>query len=144
MSFANTFDQLNEQASAIGYRVVVDAFQNKDLETIRAIRDDVVRLYDGLIKVVNEKLSYEAWHEYYIDISINNAFHKLDTSGEFTRLVDKLKLIDAEGYYFSTIKPLMLMDIKHVLDEREQILTTYEGIIQQIIADRRAAMHIVK
>lgn len=143
MAFANTFDALNAKAAALGERVFHQVLEEKDIEGIRSIIADTEKMYDGILNFVSNRSEHAEWYKFFMDANIHNNMHKLDRSGEFTRIVEEMKTVDTEGYYFATIRPIILRGVVPIYQEREVVLGQLNYIMNHIIAERRNSMSVV-
>jgi hypothetical protein len=141
---ANTFDALNARATVIGMAMGARAVHENNVEVLRKMRESADKLYDIVIALAEGKADYPEWYAAFIDLNVNNAFHEMDETGEFTRIVDELKTIDATGYYFSTIVPLIKAGPAVLIDERRRMMLGFDMVIEQVIANRRALIKPVE
>lgn len=141
---ANAFDVLNARASIIGMELGARAVHEGNVEVLRQMREGAEKLYDIIIKLADGKADYPEWYAAFIDANVNNAFHKMDTTGEFTKIVEELKTIDATGYYFTTIVPMIRNGSAILVDERRRMLAGFDMVIEGVIEQRRASIKPVE
>lgn len=141
---ANTFDALNERATVIGMAMGARAVHENNLEVLRKMRDCAAKLYEVIIDLADGKADYPEWYAAFIDLNVNNAFHEMDETGEFTRIVDELKTLDATGYYFTTVVPLIRTGSAVLKDERDRMLAGFDMVIDQVIENRKALIKPVE
>lgn len=139
-----TFDALNERATVIGMALGARAVHENNVEVLRKMRECAAKLYEVIIDLADGKADYPEWYAAFIDANVNNAFHEMDETGEFTRIVDDLKTLDATGYYFTTVVPLIRTGSEVLKNERDRILAGFDMVIAQVIENRRAMIKPVE
>lgn len=124
-----TFDAVNARAAAIGQVIFHDIVKNKDIESLQQLRNMAVELYAGLRAMAKTVPSYDAWHAMFIKMNVDAPFNQLDTTGEYTKLVEELKTIDAQAYYAEVVAPLLAQGPDAFDQERDRILSFYDAAI---------------
>lgn len=138
------FDEVNARASALGIQLTILAAQNQDVETLRKCRELAEGLYNDLIVMSKSIPDYPTWWNALVKMNVESPFNEMDKTGEFRKLVEVLKTIDATGYYFQTIVPLMKNGPSQFVIERDLVLAQYDFVINMVIQDRRDSMKVVE
>lgn len=143
MAFANTFDALNAKSIQLGFRIFEQLMEEKDVEGVRRIIADTEKMYAGIITFIENRYDYAAWYKYFIETNVNSCMNDLDRTGEYARIVEEMKTVDAEGYYFSVIRPIIQRGVVPIYQEREVVLGQLKGVLSMVIAERRRSFEVV-
>lgn len=125
----NTFESLNTQVRAIGNEIGRKFYEDSGTESIRTLRDEVEVIYNTMIDQVKRKVDYSTWYSAFVTLNKTSRYHVLDTTGEFTRLVDELLKLDATEYYTNTILPMFDNGERPLIKERNWTLSYLDNLI---------------
>lgn len=128
----NTFDSLNAKVAEMGAAMGAKFMADRDLDAIKLLRDEAEALYNNVIDMVANRVDYPTWYSNFVNMNLNNRYHKLDTTGEFTKAVDEVLKLDATGYYFNVIMPLIKNGTAPLIAERDAQLSQLDFIISMI------------
>lgn len=140
----HVFEEVNARAAAIGERLIQQAIEKNDIESVRKIRQLVDELYGTLIELAKSKPDYPTWHAALMKLNNESPFIQLDTTGEFGRIVEELGSIDATGYYFEQVMPVMKNGEATFTAERAAVLASFDDLIVLIANQRRGDMTLVE
>lgn len=128
----NTFESLNAKVAEMGAAMGAKFMADRDLDAIKLLRDEAEALYNNVIDMVANRVDYPTWYSNFVNMNLNNRYHKLDTTGEFTKAVDEVLKLDATGYYFNVIMPLIKNGTAPLIAERDAQLSQLDFIISMI------------
>lgn len=128
----NTFESLNAKVAEMGAAMGAKLMADRDLAAIKLLRDEAEALYNNVIDMVANKVDYPTWYSNFVSMNLNNRYHALDTTGEFTKAVDEVLKLDATGYYFNVIMPLIKNGTVPLIAERDAQLSQLDFIISMI------------
>lgn len=128
----NTFESLNAKVAVMGAAMGAKFMADRDLDAIKLLRDEAEALYNNVIDMVANRVDYPTWYSNFVNMNLNNRYHKLDTTGEFTKAVDEVLKLDATGYYFNVIMPLIKNGTAPLIAERDAQLSQLDFIISMI------------
>jgi hypothetical protein len=134
---SHAFTEVNIKAAAIGEALLQKAIIDGDIETLKAFRQCAADLYENLIQVVDTKPDFATWHALFLKLNKETTMNQLDTTGEFTRLVNLLDDIDAGAHYRTEVVPLFAMGKAPFEAERDMCLGNLDELIAIVI--RRSA-----
>lgn len=139
----NTFESLNAKIATLGAEMGTKFVADRDLATIKLLRDDAEALYNNIIDMVAKRVDYPTWYSNFVSTNLNNRYHALDKTGEFTRAVDEVLKLDATGYYFNVIMPLIKNGTEPLIAERDLQLSQLDFIISMITLEQTLSVKLV-
>lgn len=128
----HTFESLNAKIATLGAEMGAKMMADRDLVAIKLLRVEAEAIYNNVIDMVTKKADYPTWYSNFVSMNLNNRYHKLDTTGEFTRTVEEVLKLDATGYYFKVIMPLIKNGTEPLIAERDAQLSQLDFIISMI------------
>ena len=140
----HAFNAINARGAVIGAKVMEQIIANNDVDAIRELRQGVIEAYEALIELTASKPDYPAWHAAFIKINRASPFNALDKTGEYAKLADQLEAIDATGYYFEHVMPMMKEGVQAIIAERDNVIGTYDAVIETLIDNRRRGITVVE
>lgn len=108
------------------------AMANKDITVMEALRQDVKSAFDFTIEVINNRYDYLTWLAGSNYINRTSKMVKLDTTGEFKKLIERIELLDAQTYYHSDVVPLFTTSVTDLVKGRELFLIELDEAIAEL------------
>lgn len=139
----NTFESLNAKIATLGAEMGAKFVADRDLAAIKLLRDEAEALYNNVIDMVVKKVDYPTWYSNFVNMNLNNRYHALDTTGEFTRVVDEVLKLDATGYYFNVIMPLIKKGTEPLIAERDLQLAQMDFVISMITLEQNLEVKLI-
>lgn len=114
------------------YDLIAVAMANKDITVMEALRHDSKMAFDFAIEVIHNRYDYYTWLAGSTYLNHVSKMVKLDSSGEFAKLIERVESLDAQTYYHSDVVALFTVDVTQLIKERDAFLIDLDETIQEM------------
>lgn len=137
------FQQLTSQIALAGATLIQSFIKAGARDKIIIIRDMQKDYYEQTIKLIEQGTDFIQWREFFIQLNLSSPLFDMDKTGELLIATRQLMAFDLAEHYYTAVVPLLDQGVDHLQSECDLVMMAYDGILDQMAADRRSKMHAV-